>query len=158
MSRFLVFAALIAIPVAAALAQPEEEDSLSRWKANTARHQHVLMQGVPAPYDKMRDPTPENEAKLRRGTMLFERHCSACHGWSGRGTGPEGSFLVPAPADLQWLAHAPKERAGPYIYWSIAEGGKQFDSEMPGYKQSMSQEDIWALAAYLRAGMPYASP
>ncbi|QIK96916.1 cytochrome c [Sphingomonas sp. HDW15A] len=157
MSRFLLFAVLAAVPIAAA-SYAQEDDSLSRWKANTARHQHVLMQGVPAPYDKMLDPTPDNEAKLRRGTMLFERNCSSCHGWSGRGTGPEGSLLVPAPADLQWLAHAPKERAGPYIYWSIAEGGKRFDSEMPGYKQSMTQEDIWALTAYLRAGMPYASP
>ena len=159
MIRHLLIAALAALPLAAAaLAQPEVEDSLSRWKANMARHQEVLMKGVPAPYDKMRDRTPDSDAKLRRATMLFERNCASCHGWSGRGTGPEGFFLVPAPADLAWLDKAPSERAEPYLYWTIAEGGAKFESEMPAYKQTLSKEDIWALAAYLRAGMPYATP
>lgn len=158
MARHLLFASLLALPLATASVAQVEEESLSRWKANMARHQHVLMHGVPAPYAKMRDPTPDSVAKLRRGTMLFDRNCSACHGWSGKGTGPEGFFLVPAPADLQWLAQAPKAKAGPYIYWSIAEGGARFESEMPAYRQTLSKEDIWALTAYLRAGMPYASP
>ena len=74
------------------------------------------------------------------------------------GTGQEGFFLVPAPADLAWLAGAPKDKADPYIFWSVAEGGKAFESEMPAFKRSMSRQDIWSLAAYLRAGMPYASP
>lgn len=153
MIRFLIAAAIVAAP---AIEPPE--DSLSRWKANMARHQQVLMQGVPRPYRAMRDPTLDNNEKLRRGAALFDRQCSSCHGWSGRGTGPEGFFLVPAPADLAWLAGAPKDKADPYIYWSIAEGGKAFDSEMPPFKQRMSRQDIWSLAAYLRAGMPYASP
>ena len=158
MARHLLFASLLALPLATVSVAQVEEESLSRWKANMARHQHVLMHGVPAPYAKMRDPTPDSVAKLRRGTMLFDRNCSACHGWSGKGTGPEGFFLVPAPADLQWLAQAPKAKADAYIYWSIAEGGARFESEMPAYRQTLSKQDIWALTAYLRAGMPYASP
>ena len=156
MMRTFVMPAILAMSFAA---QPASEpEDLSRWRANMARHQQVVMHGLPAPYDKLSDPTPDSVAKLRRGTMLFERSCSACHGWSGKGTGPEGFFLVPAPADLQWLGGAPKNRAEPYIYWSIAEGGAAFQSEMPAYKQSLSREDIWALTAYLRAGMPYAQP
>ena len=123
-----------------------------------SRHQQVLMHGVPAPYARMRDPSPDSVGKLRRGTMLFDRHCSSCHGWSGKGGGSEGFFLVPAPADLEWLARTPKDRSNPYIYWSIAEGGAQFESDMPAFKQTLSSEDIWALSAYLRAGMPYANP
>ena len=157
MNRKLLFAALLALPLAAAAAQPEEE-SLSRWKANMLRHQQVVMHGVPRPYDRMRDPTPDSGAKLRRAARIFERQCSSCHGWSGHGTGPEGFFLVPAPADLEWLRAAPKDRADPYLYWSIAEGGSRFESEMPAFKRQLSREDIWALSAYLRAGMPYAAP
>ena len=156
MYRFLISAALLATPAAATLDQPEE--NLSRWKANMSRHQQVLMHGVPAPYASMRDPSPDSVGKLRRGTMLFDRHCSSCHGWSGKGGGSEGFFLVPAPADLEWLARTPKDRSNPYIYWSIAEGGAQFESDMPAFKQTLSSEDIWALSAYLRAGMPYANP
>lgn len=156
MTRLLIAAALLAMPAAATSDQREE--NLTRWKANIVRHQQVMMQGVPAPYDKMRDPLPDSEAKLRRGTMLFDRHCSSCHGWSGTGGGSEGFFLVPAPADLEWLARTPKDRSGSYVYWTVAEGGKPVESEMPAFKQSLSDEDIWSLAFYLRSGMPYANP
>jgi mono/diheme cytochrome c family protein len=157
MIRYLVpAAAIITLSISSAVAQ--EEESLSRWKANLARHQMVVTHGVPAPYNALRDPTPDSNAKLRRGAALFDRQCSSCHGWSGRGTGPEGFFLVPAPADLEWLGGTPKKRVSPYVYWTIAEGGKSFDSEMPAFKRTLSKKDIWALTAYLRAGMPYASP
>ena len=63
------------------------EDSLSRWKANIARHQKVVMYGVRPPYDAVRDPTPDNDEKLAGGAAIFDRQCSSCHGWSGRGTG-----------------------------------------------------------------------
>jgi len=154
MVRYLLVAAILA----AVPSDAPPEDSLSRWKANMARHQQVVMRGVPAPYNAARDPTPDSEAKLRRGGAIFDRQCASCHGWSGRGTGPEGFFLVPAPADLAWLAQAPKDKAEPYIYWTIAEGGTAFESEMPAFKHSLGPEDRWAVTAYLRAGMPYASP
>src|SRR5687768_14821023 len=154
MIRTLTLAALlIAVP-----SDEPPEESLSRWKANLARHQLVVMHGVPKPYDAIGDPTPDSSAKLRRGAAIFDRQCSSCHGWSGRGTGPEGFFLVPAPADLAWLAQKPTVKAEPYIYWSVAEGGTAFESEMPVFKYSLTQEDIWAVTAYLRAGMPYANP
>jgi mono/diheme cytochrome c family protein len=153
MMRYLIAAAIVAVP---ALAQPE--DNLSRWKANMARHQQVVMYGVPAPYAATRDPSPDSPEKLRRGAAIFDRQCSSCHGWSGHGTGPEGFFLVPAPADLAWLAQTPRDKADPYIFWSIAEGGTAFDSEMPAFKHSLSPQDIWSVTAYLRAGMPYAQP
>lgn len=153
MIRYMTLAILLAVP---SIEPPE--DSLTRWKANIARHQQVVMYGVPPPYDALRDPTPDNDEKLRLGAAIFDRQCSSCHGWSGRGTGPEGYFLVPAPADLEWLAKKPRDKADPYIYWSIAEGGDAFDSEMPAFKHSLSERDIWSLTAYLRAGMPYSNP
>lgn len=67
-------------------------------------------------------------------------------------------FLVPVPADLEWLARTPKIRSDPYIYWSIAEGGQAFNSEMPAYKRTLSKRDMWSVTAYIRAGMPGASP
>lgn len=150
-------AAIIAVSSFATAAAQSDMDR-PRWMANMARHQKVVMYGVPAPYNNVRDPLPDTNAKLRRGAAVFDQHCASCHGWSGQGTGPEGFFLVPAPADLEWLAHTPKNKAVPYIYWSIAEGGKPFDSEMPSFKRTLSQRDIWSVSAYLRAGMPHASP
>lgn len=156
MIHYLAAAAVAVSSLALAVAQSDIDRP--RWMANIARHQKVVMYGVPAPYSTVRDPLADTPEKLRRGAAVFDQHCASCHGWSGQGGGPEGFFLVPAPADLAWLAGAPKDRSQPYIYWSVAEGGKRFDSEMPAFKRILSEQDIWAVTAYLRAGMPHASP
>ena len=65
---------------------------------------------------------------------------------------------MPAPADLEWLARTPKSRAEPYMYWTVAEGGKPFESEMPAFKDRLSKKDMWAVIAYVRAGLPRSSP
>lgn len=154
--RSVLAIAIVSVPIAAAVGQSDQD--LPRWMANMARKQHVIMNGVPGPYRSAQDPQPDTEAKLWRGRSVFERHCATCHGWSGQGNGPEAFALVPAPADLEWLARAPKSKAQPYIYWSIAEGGQRFDSEMPAFKQTLTTQEIWSVTAYLRAGMPHASP
>jgi mono/diheme cytochrome c family protein len=156
MRRYLVTVVVAVSSFAVAATQSDMDKP--RWMANMARHQKVIMNGVPAPYSGVRDPLPDTRAKLRRGANIFDQHCASCHGWSGKGTGSEGFFLVPTPADLEWLARTPRNRSDPYIYWSIAEGGKSFDSEMPAFKRTLSQKEIWSVTAYLRAGMPHASP
>jgi len=156
MIRYAIAAAFLALPLAAAAGQPDEGPP--RWAANIARKQHVIMHGIPAPYAAARDPVPDTPAKLRRGRMLFDSHCTACHGWTGQGSGPEAFALVPAPADLEWLARTPKNRTEPYMSWSIAEGGRQFDSDMPAFKGKLAKKDMWAIIAYVRAGLPRSSP
>jgi len=157
MMRYAIAAAaIIALPVAAALAQSDEGPP--RWAANIVRKQQVIMHGVPRPYTNMHDPRPDTEAKLRRGRFLFDSHCTACHGWTGKGTGPEAFAQVPAPADLEWLARTPKNPSEPYMYWAVAEGGKDFESEMPAFKDKLSKKDMWAVIAYVRAGLPRNSP
>lgn len=152
MIRYLTVAVVLCLPLAVAAAQPDEGPP--RWAANIARKQQVIMHGLPAAYANAYDPLPNSAAKLRRGRMLFDSHCTACHGWTGRGSGPEAFALVPAPADLEWLARTPKKPSEPYMYWTIAEGGRQFESDMPAFKDRLSKKDIWAVIAYVRAGLP----
>ena len=156
MIRYAIAAAIAALPFAAAIAQSDEGPP--RWAANIVRKQFVIMQGIPKPYATARDPSPDTKAKLRSGAIVFDRHCSSCHGWTGQGTGPEAFALVPAPADLEWLARTPKRRSDPYMYWSVAEGGSQFESDMPAFKDRLSTKDRWAVIAYIRAGLPRATP
>lgn len=156
-ARWLALAAILAIPLTVAMAaQPDEGPP--RWAANIARKQQVIMSGIPAPYANAHDPSADTPAKLRRGRMLFDTHCTGCHGWTGQGSGPEAFALVPAPADLEWLARAPKKRSEPYLYWAIADGGRQFESDMPAFKDRLSKTDMWAVIAYVRAGLPRNSP
>jgi mono/diheme cytochrome c family protein len=44
------------------------------------------------------------------------------------------------------------------MYWAVAEGGKAFESEMPAFKDKLARKDIWAVVAYVRAGLPRKSP
>ena len=148
---------MIGLPlVGLAAGQPDEGPP--RWAANIARKQQVIMHGLPPAYRNSRDPRPDTAAKLRRGRMLFDAHCTSCHGWTGEGTGPEAFAQVPAPADLEWLARTPKQRAEPYMYWTVAEGGRQFESGMPAFKDRLARKDIWAVIAYVRAGLPRRTP
>lgn len=156
MIRRLLAIALITSPLAAASAQSDEGPP--RWAANLQRKQHVIMNGLPSAYGALADPTRDTAAKLQRGAAVFTRNCASCHGWSGQGTGPEAFALVPAPADLEWLRATSKTRGGRYMYWSIAEGGQAFESDMPAYKQTLSKRDIWAVIAYIRAGLPQRTP
>jgi|SRR6476661_8653461 len=152
LKRWLLVALFGALPIAALASQSDQGPP--RWAANIARKQFVIMSGIPAPYTAARDPAPDTIEKVRRGRMLFDNNCTSCHGWTGNGGGPEAFALVPAPADLEWLTRSPKERSEAYMNWTIAEGGRQFDSDMPAFKERLSKEDIWAVIAYIRAGMP----
>jgi mono/diheme cytochrome c family protein len=136
----------------------QSDEGPPRWAANIARKQYAIMQGVPHSYVAARDPLPDTRAKLSRGATVFDRHCSSCHGRNGQGGGPEAFALVPAPADLEWLAKTPKGRSEPYMYWTVAEGGRQFESDMPAFKSALSKKDIWSAIAYVRAGMPRRTP
>lgn len=156
MIRFPTAIGMIAFSTVAVIAQPDEGPP--RWAANIARKQQVIMHGLPSAYATLRDPSPDTQAKLRSGAAIFDQRCASCHGWNGRGSGPDAFALVPAPADLEWLGGTPKSRAQPYMYWTIAEGGREFESDMPVFKHSLSRKQIWSVIAYVRAGLPWRSP
>ena len=156
MIRFATALSLFCMPLAAAAVQSDEGPP--RWAANIARKQYVIMRGVPVDYRYQRDPRIDTAIKIRQGQAVLDRHCAACHGWTGQGTGPEAFALVPAPADLEWMAHTPKDKAEPYLYWTIADGGKEFESDMPAFKGTLKKNEIWAVIAYIRAGMPRRMP
>lgn len=153
MKRAIAAALLTLLPLASA-AQPVGNDP--RWgqvgvgtMASIQRH-HQMMRGIPPPYRSMRAPREEATGTIARGAALFEQHCVSCHGPMGRGNGPESRALLPHPANLDWLAGIPARQAEPYMYWSIAEGGAQFGSDMPAFKSQLSRNDIWAVIGYIR--------
>ena len=41
-----------------------------------------------------------------------------------------------------------------YLLWTISEGGQQFGTAMPSFKTELTQDQIWQIVAYLRAGFP----
>ena len=44
--------------------------------------------------------------------------------------------------------------ADEYLLWAISEGGAPFGTDMPAFKDALSQDEIWQIIAYMRAGFP----
>lgn len=91
------------------------------------------------------DEVPENTPSLARGAELFRRDCSACHGETGRGDGPAGRALTPAPAnltDMTGLADATPLSF--YMRITIGVAG----TAMPAFETRLPAADRWALALY----------
>ena len=118
------------------------------------RHRQAMMSGVPAPYDDLTNPLPRTRETLDRGAIVYAENCASCHGLTGLGDGEAGRDLSPPPGNLAWLSRMPMVRWDPFMYWAIAEGGVQFGTAMPAFKDTLSSDDIWAVIAYVQARLP----
>lgn len=118
------------------------------------RHHVAMMSGIPAPYDHLRNPLPRTRATVERGATVYEVNCASCHGATGAGDGAAGQNLSPRPGNLAWLAQMPLVQWDPFMYWTVAEGGAQFGTAMPVFKDGLSKDDIWAVIAYIQARLP----
>ena len=135
MSRYArAFTTLLLTLTGAASAQPGAADGWGTpgpWVlGNMERHHQAMMHGVPRPYSSIHDPLPDTAAKIRRGAEVYEHSCSSCHGLTGQGEGPVGRQISPPPANLAWLAYTPMSRSDPYMYWTIADGGRKFGTDI----------------------------
>ena len=117
------------------------------------RHQTFIRDGVPAPYRGAQNPLSRTPPNVERGRTLYDAHCAACHDPTGMGGGDAGSALYPSPALLAQLLRMPYA-VDPYLLWAIAEGGEPFDTQMPAFKDTLGQEQIWQIVTYMRAGFP----
>jgi mono/diheme cytochrome c family protein len=69
------------------------------------------------------------------------------------GDGEAGKSLTPSPALLAWMIQRPVA-VDEYLLWTISEGGTEFKTGMPAFKDTLSREEIWKIVAYMRAGFP----
>lgn len=102
---------------------------------------------VPEEYASLGSPEL-SDSDLVTGGELYTKMCAACHGEAGMGDGPSAASLDPPPSPV---AHTSSMLSDGYLYWRIAEGGGEFKSTMPAWKDSLTEEDIWSLIGYMRA-------
>lgn len=120
------------------------------------RHTTFIQYGVPKDYEGSKSAVAPGPQTIAAGGKVFAEHCATCHGRDGMGGGEPGRAVSPSPALLAYMIRRPIS-VDEYLLWAIADGGKQFESEMPAFKDKLSRDDIWRVIAYMRAGFPDAS-
>ena len=167
----LILAALLAAPVSAQQSSPAGPRTFDYWQpewmvrelwgpgkmpkgmmVRLLRHTIFTNYGVPKEYEGAKS-TAEGPQALTEGRRLYTAQCASCHGRDGMGEGEPGRAVAPSPALLAFMIRRPIA-VDEYLLWAISDGGKQFDSEMPAFKDKLSRNDIWRIIAYMRAGFP----
>lgn len=117
------------------------------------RHTTFIEYGVPKDYQGAQSTLPPSPDTIAEGRKIYAQSCGGCHGPNGMGNGEAANALSPSPALLAYMIRRPISVDG-YLLWTISEGGGQFGTEMPAFKDKLSREDVWRVVAYMRAGFP----
>ena len=88
---------------------------------------------------------------LDKGKKLFLNYCAHCHGNKGDGDGFNAEFLDKDPAQLSDLNFQAK-RSNERLFRVINDGGAKVKKShlMPAFGHTLSEEEIWALVAFVR--------
>jgi len=70
---------------------------------------------------QVKNPVAKDKESLTRGKRLFMRYCMNCHGFSGKGDGPEAAGLDPKPGDFTNAAKMKAQTDGE-LFWKLTNG------------------------------------
>jgi putative copper resistance protein D len=107
----------------------------------------VYALAVDAYPDTYRRPSvPYQTISVSEGARLFAKHCTACHGRTGKGDGELARSLPIGPADLT-EPHTALHTAGD-IFWWLTHGKPP--GVMPGFADQLSEDERWDVVNFLR--------
>lgn len=103
---------------------------------------------------------------LAKGQTLYAEHCASCHGANLEGQPnwrrPDENGILPAPPhdekghtwhhDNQLLFDYTKQGGAKAL---AARGVTGFTSGMPGFDETLTDEEIWDILAYIRSTWPH---
>lgn len=84
----------------------------------------------------------QGKRDIRIGKILFERHCTSCHGRRGEGLGPGSN--VPNFTDPRYM----QTRTDQEFFDKVTFGGQ--GTGMPAWKNRLSEEERWSIVVFLR--------
>jgi len=108
--------------------------------------QAIAIRAYPETYQKPVESF--NAISIANGTTLFSEHCVECHGIQGKGNGIKSRTLSTKLPDLLMEPHIVEHTPGDFYHW-ITYGMENTD--MPGFKEKLSNEDRWDLVNFLHA-------
>jgi putative copper resistance protein D len=104
----------------------------------------LSVEAYPETYRK--PSVPYQAISVANGAHLFAAHCTACHGASGHGDGPQAASLALPPADLT-EPHTALHTAGD-IFWWLTYGKPP--GAMPGFAAALGEDERWDLINFVR--------
>lgn len=113
---------------------PDTAAQLARLREMVSPEQRAMANPV--------EPTPQ---ALDRARSIFGSQCAVCHGPQGDANVPVARTLNPPPVNFTHPAFAEME---PGATFAIIKNGSP-GTGMPGFGQSYSDEEIWALVHFL---------
>jgi len=99
---------------------------------------------APKSANDLKNPFKDDPASVALGQQLFSTICFVCHGNKGKGDGINAPSLAKKPADLT-SARVQRQSDG-ILFWKISEG----NPPMLSFKESLSEEQRWAVVNYIR--------
>jgi len=122
-----------------------------RHRHRMHRHWTFMNGQIPARYQNLKNPMDGSDVNIMKGQKLYLDNCASCHGIEGLGEGEAGNDLFPSPALLAFIVQMPIA-VDSYLMWTISEGGKDLNTGMPAFKDTMNDDEIWQVITYVRNG------
>lgn len=102
---------------------------------------------IPGSAQSLANPQASLDADaVATARRVFTARCVTCHGADGKGQTPIGLHTLPRAADL--TDARTQTRSDGALFWLTANGIPH--TGMPGWKGTLSDDEIWQLISYLR--------
>lgn len=101
-------------------------------------------------------PMALTEEIFTRGQRLYHNNCASCHGFGGHGDGPvharASELATMSETGTSWapVANLTDETRQSYASGRIFEVIREGANNMYGMSSTLSEEDAWAITAYVR--------
>jgi mono/diheme cytochrome c family protein len=97
---------------------------------------------------KLKNPVPASAASIAAGRKLYDRHCSECHGDTGKGDGMAGEGLDERPSNLTDAEWEHGSTDGEMFV--VVRDGAGPKSEMKSFAKKIPARQIWDVINFVR--------
>jgi mono/diheme cytochrome c family protein len=104
-------------------------------------------------------PFPSTAEGIARGRALYQKHCTLCHGESGRGDGPLAKLHAQRTSKPPYDLTDPEVQVSltdGEVFWKVSAGFRKGSQViMPAFKPLIpGPEDRWKVVQYVRTLVP----